>query len=234
MKLLTKNQIAVDTSLSRKRNIDEGVFIAKKIDALREDLSTLQKQRLDFIIGTKQELENETKSLHQIVYDLKMEVEEIEINRNKLKEPLDKEWELLKEDKFNLEAEQNLFKQHKAKLDDREFYVSAKEVEVEDKNRRVDLIQGEFERILKESQDEKILVDSILSETKGKAEVMNKMIESRLDEVIERENRVKFNLQGIEQKEKNNDEREKELNDRDRQINDKYNTLQETMKRLTK
>lgn len=71
MKLLTKSQIVVSNSQIKKSQIEEGVRIAKKIDLLREELLSLQKQRLDFIEGTKNEIvkrtEKEQRELEKVL-----------------------------------------------------------------------------------------------------------------------------------------------------------------------
>ncbi len=62
----------------RKQQIDEGIALAKKIDAMREELLSLQKQRNNFIEGTKVALELETNQLYEKKISLQKEVNLLE------------------------------------------------------------------------------------------------------------------------------------------------------------
>jgi chromosome segregation ATPase len=232
VRLLSKTQIAVDTSLAKKKLIDEGLSVARKIDKMREEMLNLQKQQREFIEGTKSAIEKETKGVSEALEHLKTEVSMLVAEREKLKEPLDKEWTQLKEVQKKLSEDQGIFKQHQQDLSATKILSDAREVALDGKDKRLNLTQAEFERILQEAKDEKLHADSILSAARGKQEVMDKMIESRLDEVIVRENTVEFNRQGLEQITKNQEMKEKELVDRERAVTDKYNQLLKTQENV--
>jgi hypothetical protein len=92
MKLLQKKQINDRVQTERKNIIDSGVFLAKKIDALREEVLTLQKTRDEFIAGSQQVINDSLSSLQQKQDSLSKEITELEVRRKELLKPLDEEW----------------------------------------------------------------------------------------------------------------------------------------------
>lgn len=88
MKLLPRSQINERVNLERKNAIDSGVFIAKKIDALREEMLTLQKERDEFISGSQKVINESLVELQQKKDSLLKEVSELEIRKSKLSELL--------------------------------------------------------------------------------------------------------------------------------------------------
>jgi DNA repair exonuclease SbcCD ATPase subunit len=102
MKLLKKQQINERVQTERKNTIDAGVFLAKKIDALREEILTLQKTRDDFIAGSQQVINDSLSSLQQKQDSLQKEIKELEAKRKELLIPLDDEWERVNQIKYDL------------------------------------------------------------------------------------------------------------------------------------
>lgn len=49
MKIPTKKQVNSDIAENRRRQIEDGVLLAKKVDALREELLGLQRQRINLV-----------------------------------------------------------------------------------------------------------------------------------------------------------------------------------------
>jgi uncharacterized membrane-anchored protein len=78
MRLLNKQQVAVSNSLIKKDQVDEGVKIAKKIDLMRTEFLSLQKQRADFIEGSKAVIEFQLGSLIKRLESLKGEISILE------------------------------------------------------------------------------------------------------------------------------------------------------------
>ena len=70
MKLLPKSQVHAQVNEQRRQQIDEGMILAKKVDALRQTLAELEEQQRKFSEGTKRELERETQELHEEIAEL--------------------------------------------------------------------------------------------------------------------------------------------------------------------
>ena len=107
MKLLQKKQINEQVQTERKNAIDAGVFLAKKIDALREEVLTLQKTRDEFIAGSQQVINDSLSSLQQKQDSLSKEIKELEVKRKELLKPLDDEWAKLKSERVLVNKELN-------------------------------------------------------------------------------------------------------------------------------
>jgi hypothetical protein len=95
MKLLEKKQINATVQIERKNQIDSGIFLASKVDKLREDLLNLEKQRSDFIKGSKEQLQMAIGDLQKQKDNLEFEIKEATKRLAKLREPLDEEWKQL-------------------------------------------------------------------------------------------------------------------------------------------
>lgn len=65
MKIPDKKIVNIQINEAKRRQIDEGVIIAKKIDILRAELSSLENRRREFIEGNKKVLEKELSELSE-------------------------------------------------------------------------------------------------------------------------------------------------------------------------
>ena len=130
MKLLKKQQINERVNTERKNAIDAGVFLAKKIDALREEVLTLQKTRDEFIAGSQQVINDSLSSLQQKQDSLSKEIKELEVKRKELLKPLDDKWAEVNElqEEFLRERKENAF--DRKELNDREKIIETRENEI--------------------------------------------------------------------------------------------------------
>lgn len=111
MKLLSKSAVNNEVANQKKSQIDEGLFIAKKIDSLRQTLTGLEKQHRDFINGMQSELNIQIQPLIDKIANLKLEIEDLENKRRKLLAPLTKEWEEVLLKRKQIEAKELEFSQ---------------------------------------------------------------------------------------------------------------------------
>ena len=130
MKLLQKKQINERVNTERKNSIDAGVFLAKKIDALREEVLTLQKTRDEFIAGSQQVINDSLSSLQQKQDSLSKEIKELEVKRKELLKPLDDEWAKLTKEKVLVNKELNDNFILKTELNEKEKAVKTTENEI--------------------------------------------------------------------------------------------------------
>ena len=129
MRILSKTQISTDSAFIRKQQIDEGVAVAKKVDAMRQELANFQKQRTDFVEGSKQAIEEQLAPYLQKLEYLKREIHRLEKMREELRKPLDAEWEVLEIAKIGLKKKQSELAQEAKDLSKREVYIDEKEEE---------------------------------------------------------------------------------------------------------
>src|SRR4051812_30087131 len=98
MKLQPKHILNNQAELERKKQIDEGLSLAKKVDALREEKNILETQRTKRIEQFHVELDSEISEKQTIVESLRSEVRILENRKSEAKKPLDEEWGKLTDD----------------------------------------------------------------------------------------------------------------------------------------
>lgn len=130
MRLIDKKEVLIQKSQEKKREIDEGVKLAKSIDALREthakEQVSLKKFRDESFQVMKLEMEQQIIRKTQLT----LEIEKLESERMRLHAPIDliQEWERVK--KFKSETTQL-----KDELDTREHILISKEITVTAKDK---------------------------------------------------------------------------------------------------
>lgn len=109
MKILPKKQdIDRAKAEERRKEIDEGLNLARSIDKLREARQTEEKNLLDYRANAVRQVQAEIASLAQQRDDLKGEIRIARINRAELLKPLNKEWEEINQEKEKIRKEKEL------------------------------------------------------------------------------------------------------------------------------
>lgn len=139
MKLLEKSQINNIKNIERKSEIDSGVTLARKIDVLRVDVASLEKQKSDFIEKTRAEISELHRKKEEKLGELDSEILAAEKKLKELREPLDAEWTKVRgiELQLNTEKEetQTFFKgliEQRSELDKKNDTVTLLLQELED------------------------------------------------------------------------------------------------------
>ncbi len=91
MKLLRKAEAAQAGALARKMQIDEGVQVARKVDALRKELADMEEQFRTFSERKRAETDSEFGALERKISEMKSEISLLEARRAELLKPLDAE-----------------------------------------------------------------------------------------------------------------------------------------------
>lgn len=234
MRLLNKKTVATEQARERKTQIDEGLKLATKIDALRRSDAEVEVQHNKFVSGMKAELESQTIGLSDGIKAKKEELVEIEAERQKLLEPLTAKWEEVtakekqvdtllaqaQQDALLAEKSKDKYSVLEKKMKDSQALTKVREREVTKLYLRTQIGLDEAEQIRMESATEA-----------QKQEASFSLRRVALDNQ-ERTNNFDFvangNMRAIL------DEREIELNMREKEINDKYATLERTINRTQK
>lgn len=232
MKLLSKSRIASEQAQQRKLQIDEGVKLATRIDALRRTDADIEAQHQKFIAGMKDQMESEIHGLDGEIKYRKREISELEIIKQELLKPLDAKWKevvskeeavdaLFSKIKSDSEfAEKNVIKASALQKKTKETYDIARI-----KEREITRIHVKAETTLAEA--EKIKIDA-----EAKTEVQDILLKERIKYSDDNERRNDFDYVANNNFKSILDDREEELNNRERQINDKYETLLRTINRI--
>ena len=120
MKLLPKkSDIDKAKANERKQEIDSGIALAKKVDALREAKLQEEKSLREWREGSIRKVQEEIDSYIETMRSLKKQVDAAFEQRNKLLEPLNKEWEELNLEKLSLKEKEAHILESERKLDDK-------------------------------------------------------------------------------------------------------------------
>ncbi len=93
MKLLPQKQLNIELQKQKKSEVDAGLFLAKKIDALRENLQDKQKEHDDALNSMRKEYITFVGEQSAKKERLLKEIKKAEDQLAKLRIPLDAEWE---------------------------------------------------------------------------------------------------------------------------------------------
>lgn len=140
MRLLDRKTITQNINAERKADIDEGIKLARKVDALRETLQKEEQNALKYKSATldeiQKQIEEKMKNRDYLKKEnLEREVAKLEEKREKLLIPLDKEYAKLEERTEGikkLETEVNLMKEKEEKIT-KEIEKKLKNIEKDEK-----------------------------------------------------------------------------------------------------
>lgn len=164
MNLLPKKQVQSQVQDERKQKIDEGIELAKKIDVLRETLTSLTKQHEAFIANMKGQLDNELETLRIEKGTLEASIVNLKQQQIQLRKPLDAEWELVK--KKNTDAQLLLEQITKTRLflETQQSLVEADKRKWKEANYKARVIERQLSKNLVESEDNKTQTEIALHE----------------------------------------------------------------------
>lgn len=234
MKVLKKNEIQAQIALERKQAIDESVDIATKTDQLRRDHASMQNQHEVFLAGMKHALERELGPLQQEKTTLLFELENLRKERSKEREPLDKEWESVRNEKS--EGQKRL-----QMLNEREALLIRGENMVENERKGLAseavMLENMHQDLISELDDASNLkkeANRVLTASKTIADQRTFELDRKESELGVISSDLTYKNETLDAREQGLNGREKALNQREKFINDKYATLERTVKRLQK
>jgi chromosome segregation ATPase len=208
MKLLSKKVINDRVQTERKNAIDAGTFLARKIDALREELLTLQKTRDEFIIGSQQVINDSLSSLLQKQDSLSKEIKELEVKRKELLKPLDDKWAEVNEIQKEVLREREENKFDRKELVDRENVIKTNENKISQIAEQTRYKETEIDKARNETLGLKISVQQEYDNIKSNRESFEKENERVLSELQQKIETYENGISVNEMKEKDLEKRE--------------------------
>lgn len=107
MLLPKKVDIDREKKLELKKEIDSGVALAQRIDKLRETKANEERALFVWRENTLKKIQKEIDDYLTVKENLRIQTEEAEVQRKRLIEPLDKEWEEINLKKKELEEKES-------------------------------------------------------------------------------------------------------------------------------
>lgn len=192
MKLLKKTELNVKLQEQNSNEVKAGLFLAKKVDALREELQEVIANNSKVMEGMKRDYElfmaEQTSKRGAIV----KEIEGLTQQRASLRIPLDAEWQevrLEKEELVKLSESlllrENLLKENETFITNKNLELSNREEGIQERESRTK--QSLLDAQRKESQTQELLEGIKIYETETK-----QSIQVRLEEVAKRETDIAY------------------------------------------
>lgn len=232
MRLLDKKTVNTVMAGERKSQIDEGVILAQKIDALRQTLSSLQQQHQEFINGMSEGLRQQTEVLQFEIDSKRMELCDLEEKRVKLLEPLTNAWNDYKERERELSIVEEEYRHKRAyqttyqqELEERAAKLAPEEERITDLSKRV---QKQADKAVKASLD----AQNILAEAEAEALEIREKISTKKKALEKREIAIAVKERDIEIELEHIEKDKKEINKTKKQLADQRATLERAMARL--
>jgi DNA repair exonuclease SbcCD ATPase subunit len=205
MKLADPRTIQSNINAQRKVDIDQGVALARRVDTLREQISTLENKLILVRDGMTKEVNEQIAKLINDKTLLEEEIERLNITRARLLKPLDEEWELVKKEQEHIELERDevsilILKTDKTaqEIEERRRELIVDEKRQEDKRKRIEEEAEEASkhltevsiRLVETIKDEKRI--SALSKKKLR-EIANKeaILQATVNDIAIREREIK-------------------------------------------
>lgn len=232
MKLLDKKTVNTVMAGERKSQIDEGVTLAKKIDALRQTLSSLQQQHQEFVNGMSEGLRKQTETLQFEIDSKRMVLCDLEEERMRLLEPLTNAWNDYKEKERELNISKEEYHQKRAyltiyqqELDERQKKLIPEEDRLIDMAKQV---QKQADKAVSSS----IEAQKILSKAESYDETVRESLDVKKKELVKRETEIAVKERDIELEKNFIEKEKKDIIKIKAQLKDQRDTLERAMKRL--
>lgn len=145
MRLLPPKELNTKLNEQKRSEIDAGVFLAKKVDALREQVSVAQSEHDIAIANINKEFDTFTVELCAKKRIIENEVFGLEERRQELLKPLDEAWQ-----GFHIENDELLLKQQE--LQEQKYKASQRELEIDKRNEQSNKLYIESMQEKKESE----------------------------------------------------------------------------------
>lgn len=232
MKLLSKQELDTAKASDRKREVDEGVKLARKVDRLRETAASEQTALNNHRATMLREIEGQIKSFEvardALVEELAQKTEE----RNTLLVPLKQKEEALAQQEKHLHQvhlgqseDMEIILEMQSGVDKRYENLLVEEQRMAVEKERTSKSLGEAEQMRKEAAD-------MLKEASRRSVATDTDIEARTSALSFREENVAVAERGLALQKQQVVHDQKEIGDRERAVNDKYQTLIRSTNRL--
>lgn len=231
-KLLDKRIVSAEVATQKKRQIDEGIRIAKKVDALRETKQE-EEQNLDrFREENIRRVQIEIDAKIRERDELRREVENLHGERLRLIAPLDEEWAKVNEKSAELEQIGIKLAEIDASLLERGKVLEGLEKEKNDALERAKSKEERATKALEKATHTQQEADERYTSLVGQANKVLEEATKREKGVEQREINADMFEFRLKDKERSQQAKEEELTMREVQLQEGWKNLQQTAERL--
>ena len=234
MKLLPKQKVNSLVEDQKRVQIEEGVILARKVDALREKLADLQKQHELFVSGMEDNLKERTGELFKEIKLKEAEIKLLEVKRKELLKPLDDAWLTVKEKEATLSNFEASLRVKEGQIEQKLKLIDKDKAKTTETLNHIKIRERELERTFDKAEQLRIEAEKGYIKMSTEKEKQEKLFDKRNAELNIRENAVTSYEFTLKMRNEQLDMRERELDKMKIQLIDQRQTLERAMERLKK
>lgn len=232
MKLLKKQTVQLEVQRERKNQIDEGISLAQKIDALRITKSELESQHQKFIDGMQKELKDQIDPLLDTIAGLHKDIEILENKQTELLLPLDGDFKLIIERKTAEITSKSIELDSKIKLvTDKEKKLTELGRELKYKNTQSNTRERELDKAIIKSHENIYISEQAKKESLRLKEETEESIAIQTQQILDKEAGVAVREREAQILKSQVEEKEKQLTIKEILLQDREQTLEREYKR---
>jgi len=232
MKLLPKKQVSAELASQRKREIDIGLELAEKVDALREAAATEEKKLFDFrsqsIANAQKEIDTKIAEKDALDLDIRRRKEELA----ELQKPLDAKWDEVNKAANKLAASENDLASRLQTFAAKDSQKDAELQDIERRKRKIAMAEEATNKHLLEAEQKLRHAHETQDNLVSQALLTLSTAKSKESSISIRELEVRRAEQEIDERWGLVEEKEKDLAERERALQDKYQALTQAQKHL--
>lgn len=234
MRLLKKSAVASEASQQKKQLIDEGIAIARKVDALRQALAGLEEQQSRFVGGMEEELRRRTKALFDEIAGRESEIRALEERRKDLTAPLDAEWQKVRSASSEVQSSKMLIEKGLKVLAEKEKMSEEKHRNSKAVLARVNVRERELLKIYEKAEEAADSAEIMKAIAAKEKEESGRDIAERHQAILSREASVAVREREQDILAAMIEEKEREIISEKARLKDRSDTLERAFRRLQK
>lgn len=230
-RLLPKPDLARERANERKTEIDQGLALARKVDALRETSATEEAKLARFRAETLESIRNDMNDLSGAKRALEGQISGLEARRAELLKPLDSEWAEVREKeseltRYALELQERLDYLREGEKD---LQVRIEQASYEEK--RISDRRGETVRLLAQAEENKQKSAQILAESSRLSAISEAEVRERYLEASRRETEIAVRERNLQLESRKVEKEWKRIEITRIQLQDQRETLERALSR---
>ncbi len=234
MRLLSKEEVVTQKASERKREIDEGAKLARKVDALREESASEETRLAKFRAENLKKIGDEVSALIVERDRVSTDIEKARAEREELRKPLDQEWAMVWEEAKIVTSERDRLTQKAVNQIIKEVELKQREADLDAKASSILKANSDSQSLLREAHDARVKAENAERTALNTVADAERYAEIKVSELLAREADIAGRERDTDIREKSLNSKERALNEKEQFINDKYATLERTINRLKK
>ena len=221
MRLLSRQEVDAAKAQERKREIDEGLKLARRVDSLREVQAQEEASLEKFRVETLRRIHIETTEANSALAVLKTEVAKLQKARAEALEPINKELEAVNQAKATLKELSDRLEAKEKEVASLEEYVKGKQKQTEAELARIRIERSMAHDFLYTASEKSKAAETNAKELQERTAKADSEIGLRFRQLEARESAAVNTEARQAARDKQQDQREQDLNKRETVLNDK-------------